>query len=68
MLSIVFFCSSDLSLGSPCFMRPKPLLSYICSFSISSKGILPLCIPLKICNGPLNLIKSTESIFESLKL
>ena len=59
MLSIVFCYSSDLFLGSPCFMRPKFLLSSICSFSISYKGISPLCILLKICNGPLNLIKPT---------
>ena len=68
MLSIVFFCSSDLSLGSPCFMRPKSLLSSICSFSISSKGISPLCILLKICSGHLNLIKPTVEILKSLKL
>ena len=68
MLSIAFFCSSDLSLGLPCFMRPKPLLSSICSFSISFKGISPLCILLKICNGPLNLIKPTGGILKSLKL
>ena len=67
MLSIVFFCSSDLSLVSPCYMRPKSLLSSICSFSISSKGISPLCILLKFCNEPLNLIKSTEGILKSLK-
>ena len=42
MLSIVFFCSSDLSLGSPCFMRPKSLLSSICCFSMSSKDVSPL--------------------------
>ena len=59
MLSIVFFCSPDLSLGSPCFVRPKYFLRSICSFSISSKGISPLCILLKICSGPLNLIKRT---------
>ena len=68
MLSVVFFCSSDLSLGSPCFMRPKSLLSSICSFSISSKDMSPLCILLKICNGPLNLIKPTGRIVKSLKL
>ena len=68
MLPIVFFCSFDLPLGSPCFMRPKSLLSSICFFSISSKVISPLCILLKICNGPLNLIKPTESILKSLKL
>ena len=68
MLPIVFFCSSDLSFGSPCFMRPKSLLSSICSFSISSKGISLLCILLKTCSVLLNLIKSTESILESLKL
>ena len=68
MLSIAVFCSSDLSLGSPCFMRPKSVLSYICSFSISSKGISPLCILLKIRNGPLKLIKPTEGIIKSLKL
>ena len=67
MLSIVFFCSSDLSFGYPCFMRHKSLLSFICSFSISSKGISPLCI-LQICNGPLNLIKPSEGILKSLKL
>ena len=66
MLSIVFFCSSDLSLGSPCFMQPKSLLSPICSFSISSKGISPLCILLKTCSGPLDLIKPTEGILKSL--
>ena len=68
MLSIVFVCSSDLSLGYPYFMRPKSLLSSICSFSISSKGISPLCILLKICNGPLTLIKPTGGIPKSLKL
>ena len=68
MLSIVFFCSSDLSLGSPCFMWPKSLLSSICSFSISSKGVSPLCILLKICHGPLNLIKPSGGILKSLKL
>ena len=68
MLSVVFFCSSDLSLRSPCFMRPKSLLSSICSFSISSKDMPPLCILLKICNGPLNLIKPTGGILKSLKL
>ena len=67
MLYIVFFCSSDLSLGSPCFMRPKSFLNSICSFSISSKGISPLCILLKICSRPLNLIKPTEGILKSLK-
>ena len=66
MLSIVFFCSSDLSLGSPYFMRPKSLLSSICSFSVSSKGISPLCILLKICNVPLNLLKPTGAILKSL--
>ena len=65
MLSIVLFCSSDLSLGSPSFMRPKFLLSSICSFSISSKGISSLCILLEICSEPLNLIKF---IGESLNL
>ena len=60
MLSVVFFSSSDLSYGYPCFVRPKSLLSFICSFPISSKGISALCILLKSCNGPLNLIKSTE--------
>ena len=59
MLSIVFFCSSDLSLGSPCFFLPKSFLSSICCFSIPSKGISPLCILLKICNLPLNLMKPT---------
>ena len=68
MLSIAFFCSSDLSHGSPCFMQSKSFLSSICSFSISSKGISPLCVLLKICNGPLNLIKPTEEILKSLKL
>ena len=68
MSSIVFFCSYDLSLGSQCFLQPKSLLSSICSFSISSKGISPLCIPLKIYNGPLNLVKPTEGILKSLKL
>ena len=68
MLSIVFFCSSDLSLGSPCFMRPKSFLSSICSFSISSKSVSPLCILLKIGNEPLNLIKPTGGILKSLKL
>ena len=68
MLSIVLFCSSDLSLGSPCFMQPKSLLSSICSFSISSKGVSPLCILLKICNGSLNLIKPIGGILKSLKL
>ena len=68
MLSLVSFRSSDLSLGSPCFMRPKSLLSFICSFSISSKGISPLCILLKICSGPLNLIKPTGRILKSSKL
>ena len=68
MLSIVFFCSFDLSLESPCFIQPKSLLSSIWSFSIFSKGISPLCILLKICNGPLNLIKPTGVIFESYKL
>ena len=66
MLSIVFFCSSDLYLGCPCFMRPKSLLSSYCSFSISSKGISPLCNLLKICIGLSNLIKPTGVIFESL--
>ena len=68
MLSIVFFCSSDLSLESPCFMRLKSLLSSIFSFSTSSKGVSPLYILLKICNGPLNLIKLTDGILKSLKL
>ena len=68
MLSIVFFCSSDLSLGFPCFMRPKSLLIFICSFSTLSKVVSPLCKLLKICNGPLNLIKATGAIFKSLKL
>ena len=68
MLSIVFFYSFDLSLGSPCFMQPKSLLSSICSFSISSKCVSPLYILLKVCNGPLNLIKPTRGIFQSLKL
>ena len=68
MLSIVFFCSSDLFLGSPCFMRPKSHLSSICYFSISSKGVSPLCILLKICNGPVDLIKPTGGILKSLKL
>ena len=68
MFSIVLFCSSDLSLGSPCFMQPKSLLSSIYSFSIFSKGKSLLHILLKICNGPLNLIKLTEGIFKSLKL
>ena len=68
MLSIVFFCSSDLSLGSPCFKRPKSLSSSICSFSISSKVVSPLCILLKICNGPLNLIKPSGGILKYLKL
>ena len=68
MLSFVFFCSSDLCFGSPCFMWPKSLLSSICSSSISSKGISPLCILLKICNGPLNLIEPTGGIFKTLKL
>ena len=67
MLYIVFFCSSDLSLGSPCFIRPKSFLSSICYFSISSKGISPLCILLKIGSGHLNLIKPTEGILKSLK-
>ena len=68
MSSIIFYCSSDLSLGFPCFMRLKSLLSSICSFSISSKGVSPLYILLKICNGPLNLIKPTGGILKSLKL
>ena len=54
MLSIVFSCYSDLSLGSTCFMPPKSFLNSICSFSISSKGVSPLYILLKICNGPLD--------------
>ena len=68
MLSIVFFYSSDLSLGSHCFIRPKSFLSSLCSFYISSKGISLLCILLKICSGLLNLIKPTEGILKSLKL
>ena len=31
-------------------------------------NISPLCILLKICNGPLNLIKPTEGILKSLNL
>ena len=68
MLSVVFCCFSDLFLGCPFFMRPKSFLSSICSFSISSITLSSLCILLKICNGPLSLIKSTELILESLKL
>ena len=71
MLSIVFCCSFDLFLGflgSPCFMRPKSLLSSFCSSSTSSKTLSPLFIHLKICNAPLSLINPTEGIFKSLKL
>ena len=68
MLFIVFFCSRDLSFGSPCFMQPKSFLSFICSFSTSSKVISPLHMLLKVCSGPLNLEKFTELILESLKL
>ena len=68
MLFIVLFCSCDLSFGCPCFMRPKSLLSSICFFSASSKAISPLCMLLKVCNGPLNLEKLIEGILKSLKL
>ena len=68
MLSIVFFCSGDLSFGSPCFMRPKSFLSSICYFSTSSIIKLPLYMLLKVCNGPLNLEKLIEGILKSLKL
>ena len=67
MLFIVFFCSCDLSFGSPCFMRPKSLLISIRSFSTSSKAISPLCMLLKVSSGPLNLEKLNEGILESLK-
>ena len=68
MLSIVFSCSSDFSHESSYFMRPKSLLSSICPFSIPSKVVSSLCILLKMCNGPLDLIKSTGAIFKSLNL
>ena len=67
MSFIVFFCSSDLFFGSPSFMRPNSALSFFLSFATSSKVILPICIFLKIVFGPLNSIKLTEWIFESLK-
>ena len=60
MLFIVFFCSGDLSFGSPCFMRPKSFLSSICSFSTSSKVASPLSMLLKVCGWPLNLEQFTE--------
>ena len=68
MLFIVFFCSSGLSLWYPYFMRPKSILSSACYFSISFKGVSPLCILLKMCNGPLNLIKPTGVIFKSFSI
>ena len=66
MLSIVFFCSSDLSLGFDCFIQPNFALSFFCSFSTLSKVILPPYISLKIAFGPLYSINFTEVIFESL--
>ena len=68
MLFIVFFYSSNLPLGSLCFIRPKSFLISICSFSTFSKDISSLYILLKICIGPLNLEKLTEGILKSLKL
>ena len=68
MLSIVFFCSGDLSFGSPCFTRLKSFLSSICSFSTSFKITSALYMLLKICLGPLNLEKLTKGILESSKL
>ena len=68
MLFIVFFCSGDLSFGSPCFMRSKSFLSSICYFSTSSKVISSLYMLLKLFIGPLSLEKFTEGILKSLKL
>ena len=68
MLFIVFVCSCDLFFGSHCFMRPNSALSFFKTFSTSDKVILPLCIFLKIVFGPLNSVKLTERIFESLKV
>ena len=67
MLFIVFLCSDDLFFGFPCFMRLKSDLSFIYSFYISSKGISPLYMLLKVCSGPLNLEKFIEGILKSLK-
>ena len=68
MLPIIKFCSCNLSFGFPYFMRPKSLLSSICSFSTSSKLLSFLYMLLKLCIGPLNLEIPTEGIFKSLKL
>ena len=49
----VFFCSGDLSFGFPMLTSPN----FVLRLFTSSKAILPLCISLKICSGPLKLIK-----------
>ena len=57
-------CSFDLSLGSPCFMRPNYASSFS-SFSTSSKAISSLYMILKICSGP---SKAIEFVWEVLPL
>ena len=67
MLFIVSFYSDDLLFESSFFMWPKSSLSFLFSFSTSSKDISPLYMLLKICIGPLTLEKLTEWILKSLK-
>ena len=61
-------CSSDLFFGFPCLMCPRSDLSFIRSFSASSKVMSPLCMLLKICSAPLKPVKSIGALFQSLKV